>query len=161
VFCLREGEAPGLEILLNANDQAGAKEIMSYICQGEEWPRFDPITNRDLCRSCWGGNHENCGLLYSEFGNLKCLHWEETMRRGRDDGERGAIDKEYKKKCKCQFECDCIHLSEASFAQQEQQKNRADRKERRRIMREALEDESNPLAAVNPDWKPKEKKVHA
>lgn len=45
----------------------------------------------------------------------------------------------------CDGECDCVHLSEETWAAIEQKKVKSSRKEKRSVLRAQLEDPSNPL----------------
>jgi hypothetical protein len=96
---------------------------MSYKFGGENWPKRDPITNRDICHACWNLFHDDCKPA--------------------------------------KYECDCVHLSEANFANEERTRSLAARQEKRAMLREQAADENNPLCAVNDGYKPREKKVRA
>jgi hypothetical protein len=112
-----------------------------FLLSGEQWPQREPITGREVCRDCWNGNHAKCGLLYNEFGDLRCDHFE---RR------RVTLHA----KCDCKFECDCVHLSEATYADEERARSLEARRARRALEEAQLKDQANPLRTFNPEWKP-------
>ena len=99
----------------------------------DEWPKIDPMTGRAICSNCWNGLHR----IHNVDGELKdgCNH----------------------------PDCDCVHLSEKTFADIERKTIRDARKAKRKLEREALESESNPLRAENPHFQKKftGKKEHA
>ena len=97
-----------------------------------EWPQFCQFQNRKICQACWYGVH-----------------------RKHKVGTKELIDG-------CDGPCQCLHLSEKEFAQDERATPRANRKAKRKLEREHLEDEANPLRAENPEFKQKLKgRVHA
>ena len=62
----------------------------------------------------------------------------------------------------CDGECDCVHRSEETWAAIERQKQKQNRSELRKNLKEQLEDPDNPLLAINDSFKPKKKgKAHA
>lgn len=53
----------------------------------------------------------------------------------------------------CDGECDCVHRSEETWAAIERQKNLSNRKAKKKLLKELLESEQNPLRAVNHNFK--------
>lgn len=100
-----------------------------YLLNGEMWPHKDPITNRDLCHACWNIDHAKCGKMHTLKGEIVCDHFTRNV----------------KGKCDCEHECDCHHLSEATFADIEKQRVKDAKKERRKMMADALKE--SPLRA--------------
>lgn len=113
---------------------------------GELWPQKEPITGREVCRFCWNQDHQHCGLMFDGFGYLQCDHFREHLRHGNGRSSFAG--------CECKFECDCVHLSEQSYADQERANRLANGRERRKLMRSMRDDERNPLRAVNPEYQP-------
>ena len=101
------------------------------------WPRFDPLTNRKICHNCWNG-----------------CHW---FVYGKDGFLIPALTKGACRESACDGECDCIHLSEMTYAEIERTRHNKALKVRRELERQTLESNDNPLRAENPEWKPKEK----
>ena len=114
-----------------------------------EWPQLDPITGRKICQSCWHG-----------------VHYHEMMRR---KNFKGVMETYYERRDKltphathaCDGECDCVHRSEQAYAAIEQGKARENRRELRKNLKAQLEDPSNPLLAVNDNFKAPKGKTHA
>lgn len=115
-----------------------------------EWPKFDPVTNRMVCESCWNGTHYH--KMFSRRnhqGNME-NYWV-TCDKLAGKAEHA-----------CDGECDCVHRSEETWAAIERQTAKNNRKELRRNLKEQLEDPDNPLVAHNDSFKPKKKgKAHA
>lgn len=114
-----------------------------------EWPKLDPITGRKICASCFNGIH------YHELHSRK--NYQGKMENYWVACERLTGKAEHA----CDGECDCVHRSEENFAAIERQKARQNTLEKRSLLREQLEDPSNPLVAQNESFKPKGKKEHA
>lgn len=112
-----------------------------YYLMGEMWPKKDPMTGREVCHACWNRLHKKCGEVFDENKRLKCDHF-----YGRRAG-----------KCDCNFECDCIHLSEAQFAAEQRAKVNAARKAIRNEQIRERDDPANPLRAIVVE-KPKKSK---
>jgi hypothetical protein len=124
---------------------------MSYLMHGQWWPQFDPLTSREVCHLCWNQAHAICGNMHDSFGHIKCGH---VCVNG-----VGIVTRT---PCKqCSFECDCLHLYEANFANEERSRSLTARREKGATLREQAADENNPLRAVNDGYKPREKKVRA
>ena len=109
-----------------------------YRFNAEMWPQKDPITNRNVCHACWNVHHKICGKMHTTEGQIQCDHF------------FGRGVKRNPSCTKCKFECDCVHLSEAYFADIEKAKIRDSSKARRKLERDALADPASPLRAVNP-----------
>jgi hypothetical protein len=116
---------------------------MSYLTGGELWPRLDPITQKQICHACWNLLHDQCGNMYNDHGQIKCDHFYKIA----------------KGKCSCKHECNCVHLSEAIYAEAERKALRDARRERRTTASKALAE--SPLRAVNGDWTPNKTRPHA
>jgi hypothetical protein len=116
-----------------------------YLSHGDKWPKADPITNRKICAACWYGLHDQCGKLFDVRRRIKCDH----VKLDRDGEVIG-------KGCKlCKFECDCVHLSEATFAQEEKQRAQEARQAKRQLLHSMRDDPQNPLRAVNNEYEQK------
>lgn len=86
-----------------------------------EWPKHDPVTNREICQNCWNNQHEETKYCMGCTGG----------------------------------DCDCLCRSEETYAQEERRRVSSCRKDRKKLMKEALESESNPLRGFNPNFKEK------
>lgn len=89
----------------------------------DEWPKLDPITNRSICSQCWNGRHK---------------------KKNAFDKIVDACDN---------ADCDCVHLSEATWSAIERKSIRDARKEKRKLEADQLAAEDNPLRAMNPEFK--------
>jgi len=116
-----------------------------YRLNSELWPQRDPITGRELCHACWNHKHQDCGLMHDEFGHIRCDHYQLHVSRGGRIGHAGI--------CDCKHECDYYHFSEADYAAEERARHLKNRREQRATMQAMLDDEANPLRAVNPDYR--------
>jgi hypothetical protein len=110
--------------------------IMSYLLMGETWPKLDPITKREICHACWNLQHNLCGDMFTKEGAIQCDHF---------SGRGVKAVRECKR---CKFECDCVHLSEATWAAQERAQSLDNRRAKRSLEKEALA--TSPLRAINP-----------
>lgn len=88
--------------------------------------RVDPLTGATICKDCWNGTHGQ---------------WIATASKRR-----------FKEGCKV-AECGCYCYMAKSVTAHERGLKSARTRERHDRMREQLEDESNPLRAVNPAYR--------
>jgi hypothetical protein len=102
-----------------------------YLLGGEKWPRLDPITRRNVCHACWNMDHKHCGLMFTENAKLKCEHWYKGIS------------------CSCKWECDCVHIADKKCAEEKRESLAESRKQDALRMKAELEDEHNPMRAVN------------
>jgi len=114
-----------------------------YLMNGQRWPQEDPITHRMICHACWNVKHTECGHVYDTNKQILCDH------------VVGDVPKRVKVCKSCKFECDCVHLSESIFAQQEKQNKWDAEAAKKKLLRDMRDDPANPLRANNPAFQPK------
>ena len=81
----------------------------------EEFPKLDPLTNREICENCWNGNH------------YRRVNKNYKATTGHDSGISN-----------CNGICNCVHLSEEKYATEERRKMRDSRYARKKLMQEYL-----------------------
>ena len=112
-----------------------------YLLSGEWWPKKDPITNRTICHACWNLVHSDCGNLFDTRGQINCDH------------AMGSGVKRVNECKKCSHECDCIHLSEATWAQQEKAQATDNKRAKTVLLHEMRDDPDNLLRAINDKYR--------
>ena len=113
-----------------------------------DWPKLDPITGRMICEQCFKGIHYRKMHSRKNYEG-KMENYYVVMDKLGPGIEHG-----------CDGECDCVHLSEETWAAIEQAKVKSNRRDLRKNLQEQLE--TSPLAATNDSFKKSKKgKTHA
>jgi hypothetical protein len=76
-----------------------------------EWPKHDPITNRDICKNCWEGIHWHREIPKKDAHGNTRLYWVPCLRN-----DKGAVNS-------CDGECDCIHREVVNKSRIKKEKN--------------------------------------